>query len=234
MKKFFLIAAALLGEALIVLVLLLFYEHFGARIFWQNLVFLSFAYAMVLTTVWSPVYDTKSKEQKWVGMLGLHIVGTSFYVLCTLMAVVICNNMEPPLEANYQLYILLFILLCFLFGRTFSFMSFEKVGQVYAKEQSMSAGLNTMKTSMDDLYYQLQLAGSVPAAVKDRITSLRASMRYFTPIGTDQALRLEKDITYTITDISSLMKEYELNKKLIDEAIARLDGLLQRRKECLV
>ena len=80
MKRFYLITAAIIGEVLIVVILLEFYRHFGQRIFWQNLIFLNLAYVCFLVSLFKPAVETHSKEQKWVGRLGMS-------ALCLLLSV---------------------------------------------------------------------------------------------------------------------------------------------------
>ena len=234
MKKFYLILASLLGEVVLVLVLLEFYDLWGSRVFWQNLIFLTIAYSLFPISLFMPRYDTKSKEQKWVGMLGLNIAGTLFYTIGTVVAIIFFTWYTPRINANHQLYVLLIILIVFLFSRFFSHVTYDKVGEVYAKEQAMTCGVDSMKKAMDNLYYQLQRLDNVPLDVKNKVSVMRDSMRYFSPVGTEEAVRLEKEIKDIISSLSIYVVNYKLNMNYIKLNVNKMEELLQRRKDLYI
>lgn len=229
MKKIYSIIAAIIGEVIIVCVLLEFYDYFGQRIFWQNLFFLTLAYTILLVSLFRPFVEIESKEQKWVGMLGLHLFGTILF-----LTILFHIMMTPPMDADHQLYILLALLAIFFLSRYFAFMSYEKVGKVYEKEKSMTNVIDVMKKTMDDLLYQLLQNQSVDPMVKEKLSKIRDAMRYISPLGTNEAIALETEIKETISSIGSCLNNYTVNKSSVDQMILKLEGLLQRRKNCFI
>ena len=229
MKKIYSIIAAIIGEVIIVRVLLEFYDYFGQRIFWQNLFFLTLAYTILWVSLFRPFVEIESKEQKWVGMLGLHLFGTILF-----LTILFHIMMTPPMDADHQLYILLALLAIFFLSRYFAFMSYEKVGKVYEKEKSMTNVIDVMKKTMDDLLYQLLQNQSVDPMVKEKVSKIRDAMRYISPLGTNEAIALETEIKETISSIGSCLNNYTVNKSSVDQMILKLEGLLQRRKNCFI
>ena len=221
MNKIYSILAAIIGEVIIVCILFEFYDYFGQRIFWQNLFFLTLTYAILWVSLFRPFVETESKEQKWVGMLGLHLFGTTLLLIGTFLTILFCNMMTPPMDANHQLYILLAILAIFFLSRYFAFMSYEKVGKIYKKEKSMTNVIDVMKKTMDDLYYQLLQNQSVDLMVKERVSKIRESMRYISPLGTNEAIALETEIKETISSIGSSVNNYTVNKSSVDQMIMK-------------
>ena len=234
MKKIYSIIAAIIGEVIIVRVLLEFYDYFGQRIFWQNLFFLTLAYTILWVSLFRPFVEIESKEQKWVGMLGLHLFGTILLLSGTFLAILFCNMMTPPMDADHQLYILLALLAIFFLSRYFAFMSYEKVGKVYEKEKSMTNVIDVMKKTMDDLLYQLLQNQSVDPMVKEKVSKIRDAMRYISPLGTNEAIALETEIKETISSIGSCLNNYTVNKSSVDQMILKLEELLQRRNNCFI
>ena len=234
MKKIYSILAAIIGEVIIVCVLFEFYGYLGERIFFQNLLFLTLAYGIFWASLFKPLVETESKEQKWVGMLGLHLIGTIFLLGGMFMAVIICNIMTPPLNATYQLYIFLAILAVFFLSRYFSHMSYERVGKIYEKEKSMTNVVDAIKKDLDDLYYQLLQNQSVDPMIKERVNKIKDSLRYLSPVGTDEAFRLENEMKETIVSIQMQISNYTMNKSSVDQMVLKLEGLLQRRKNYFI
>jgi uncharacterized membrane protein SirB2 len=234
MKKIYSILAAIIGEVIIVCVLFEFYGYLGERIFFQNLLFLTLAYGIFWASLFKPLAETESKEQKWVGMLGLHLFGTILLLSGTFLTILFCNMMTPPMDADHQLYILLALLAIFFLSRYFAFMSYEKVAKVYEKEKSMTNVLDVMKKTMDDLLYQLLQNQSVDPMIKERVNKIKDSLRYLSPVGTDEAFRLENEMKETIVSIQMQISNYTMNKSSVDQMVLKLEGLLQRRKNCFI
>lgn len=232
MKKLYYIIGALLGEVLIILVLLEFYPYFGQRIFVQNLIFLTLAYVLVLTPLFLPLADLKDKEQKWVAGLGAKMSGTVIYMVCTVLAMIACNINMPPVPAKYQLYIYLFLLLLLILFLAVGSKSEEKVGEVYRKEQKREAGLKIIRQEMATIVMKTNLMERIPQQVKNDIISIDESLRFITPIDTEEAEVLEQSILKEIRELDFLKNNYETNKKEVHQALLLINELLERRKKC--
>jgi hypothetical protein len=70
--------------------------------------------------------------------------------------------------------------------------------------------------------------------VKEKVSKIRDAMRYISPLGTNEAIALETEIKETISSIGSCLNNYTVNKSSVDQMILKLEGLLQRRKNCFI
>lgn len=234
MKKILLILGAILGEALIVLILLEFYEIQGQRIFIQNLFFLTLAYTVILAPLMFPWVSLKDKEQKWVGSLGIQLSSMAFYVIATLLAVICCNASYPPVEPKYQLLIHMFLLLIFVVSLSLGSWASEKVGQVYRKEAKMEEGIKQIKSQMDMLMLNANMNADVPQEIKDRYTAIINTVRYISPAGTDEAIKLEQDILKVLYEMDYMTSNYATNKAELERSLLFVENLIGLRKKCLV
>ena len=94
--------------------------------------------------------------------------------------------------------------------------------------------IDVMKKTMDDLLYQLLQNQSVDPMVKEKVSKIRDAMRYISPLATNEAIALETEIKETISSIGSCLNNYTVNKSSVDQMILKLEGLLQRRKNCFI
>ncbi len=229
-KTLYLLLFGVLGELIIFFVLHEFIDHMGTPIFVLNFIFASLAFLFLLLRLFNPLADTEDKEQKWVGSIGINLAASTCYLIGTGLAIYFCNAPTPVVPLKYQLLIHVALIAFLIISRFFSSTSHEKVGEIYRKEQATEDKLNELKLSVKRMLLNLSMYDGIPPEVKDRINSLDESLRYITPVLTEEAQDVENKMLDITQNLNISLKQYQVNKSFIDKSLDMFEELLKYRK----
>lgn len=228
-NKPYLSLSVLIGGIVTLALLVEFKDYLGDNIFWLSLVFGLAAYAFTALPVFLPLIPEGTRFHSWVGSLGIAIVGTSAYFAATCLIIVCCNIPVPHVRLSFQFSLHLIALAVMLLTLHFSGVAQAKVEDVAMAEQRLTSTVDALRRRLDDLHYAVSASTGLPPEIRGRIDELCGEGRFLTPIGNDDALRLERDLSAKIealtAGINTNGSDADLEKNLMEAEL-----LMQRRK----
>lgn len=192
--------------------------------------------------LWAPAVFPyiKGKDEDpaetWVGTLGPRIAGVYVYLIGCAAVIILCNVCCPggPLAFRYQLMAHLALIFCLCMFLLWPYMVADKVAQVHHDEKVRLSGKANIKNALLNLDNTAALCPEMPAALKARITELKADARFITPNPSVHAEALESKISETADAIRTAINAgYDINADAIERYLDILTVALKNRKELL-
>lgn len=228
-RNIYRILVILLGYALIIGGFILFGESLENDIKILDIVASCFVYTQFIQFMIFPLINLNETAHKEVGMMGVHISILSF--CCVASIGIMVYGIIYQVDFSYQLMGQLVVLFILMIGRFATLHAGEKVQQIYHKEQAIKEGKMSLKAIMDDFSDDIATVKSIEPIAKEKICSMRESMRFISPSANPEAKRFDHQFTQTIDELRVLMRDATTNRDKIIEKLEHLERILSRRKQ---
>lgn len=228
---------ALIGQGLIFVFFLLIFPlyFFGGEpsVMWLDLAVVSIVYWIwVLNAGIAPV-DKDDPSQKGIGGLGIRLYGSVVYTVCALgfivLAVTFTAN-ESHIAFKWQILVQAILLFCFMCWLYSSNLASRHTGEVYREEMQKKEGKIDLKNALSKLV-ALAEDNSAPGDIQEKLRELSSSTRFLTPSNSAEAKNADLNILNECSRLSAQLLDPSMNGKEIEEATAKLQRLMERRKK---
>lgn len=231
MKDFLRIATFVLGYGLIIGgFILLGGDTLEQRILVLDIVASCAVFTLVSQYLIVPFIDTRDRDGRGVGMLGINIFFLNVCAVASL--IIIIGGVAGEWEFKYQLMAQFAVLLVLCVGGFLTLHAGDKVAQVHQNEQRLMAGKASMRDAAAQLLSSAEIAGGVDTAIMERLRQLSDDTRYVAPSANPQAMNLEDVFCQTADQTADLLAQPEGASQVV-QLIARLERTLQQRKRIL-
>lgn len=240
-KMLYAILAAMIGEALIVTLNILFRGELPDNVLVLNIVVCSIAYASsawVFFIKWdkSPVDD---KVGTWGGTLGVNLWGSSLYSFLVIVALFAMNlhvvvdeiSDTYPIEFKYQLLVQGALLFFLIITRFSSHAVADQVENVYNKEAALVSGLDEMKSAARRLQDAVFVCSDVDPNLRKMIDDIQQNIRYLSPVKSSEAKDIESNYVNKVNTLIPAFINYKMNEDLIAKQLSLLKHLVDNRKK---
>lgn len=236
----FSIIFALLGEAILASIFFYFIPDYvlptDLRVL--DFVVVSLVYLLWINLLLRPMIDLKDESQRQVAGLGIRWISKIIYSIAAVGLVIISliygweGNLTPDMFKWFLLgQIVLFFL--FFFGMLSVLMSEKKAKEVYDQEKVLKGAKNAIKVYISDLVYAAEDSKGVPEEVLRRLRELSSETRFISPSSTFEAQHADDKIIETCKRLEPALRDYEMNKGLIEQWLEQLERDLDRRRKTL-
>ena len=238
-KMIYAILAALVGEALIITLNILFRGDLPDNVLILNIVVCTLVFissAWVFFIKWDRSDD---KAGTWVGTLGVNLWGFSLYSFLALIAlfamnlhVVVDNVSETyPIEFKYQLLVHGILLLFLIITRFSSHAVAGQIKNVYNKETNLVSGLDEMKSATRRLQDAVFVCSDVDHDIRTMIDEIQQNIRYLSPVKSSEAKDIENDYVSKVNALIPAFINYKMNEDSIAKQLSLLKHLIDNRKK---
>lgn len=230
-KTIYAILAAVIGEAIIVTLNILFGEDLPDNVVVLNIIVCTLA--CVCSGWWLFVKWDRSEDTigTWVGTLGVNIWGFSTYSTLSITALFVMNLHSTvdtfsdtyPVEFKYQLLVQGTLFMFLVISRFFSYTVAGQIENVHTKEQALVAGLDEMKAATRRLQDAAFMCEQMDPSLRSMLDDIQLNLRYLSPVKSSEAREIENDY---VSRVNALIPAF-INYKMNEESIARQLGLLK-------
>ena len=175
--------------------------------------------------------NLKDKAQRGVGSLGVKWLGIFLYSFVSILAMVGCNLLEVPFEAQVIIHcVLFFFLLVYIFtGRYIE----QKTADVHAKEAAFTENRDILKFELNNLRRKISVKNDFPNWIFERISKMEDEARYIAPNDSPQAQSLDKSFLESLKKLETAIDFDNLEQVKTDELLKMCEITLTERKKAL-
>lgn len=228
MKKLLLWLVLLGGIGVIVASFLCFDLGFAAdNVRYLSLAVVVVAYSLLFAELLIPWVDWNDEAKRSIAGLGLRWSNALFYLICSLIAVVLMNYFDCsfPLQAIVHAALLLILILSIVGVMSATGLT----GKIHTQEKQMRQDIATLKGAV--LHLKLKMAEcELPEDIVRRIGAWEEGLRYISPSTSSEAHSLEQTMTEEVESLSRMVGNYMLNEERILKTLNTLERLYSIRK----
>lgn len=237
-KMLYAIIAAVLVEALIIWLNILFWDDVPTNVLVLNIIVCTLACACFAWPLFLKWDRSDDKTGSWVGTLGLNMRGLSAYAVLALVAMFVMN-LRPVVESlsdsypvafKYQLLVHAILLLILILTRFASHAVGEQVENVSSKEAVLTSGLDDMKSAMRRLQDAVFVCQDVDPGLRSMVDEIQQNIRYLTPVKSGEAREIEEDFVAKVNALIPAFINYKMNEDSIARQLSLLKHLVDNRK----
>lgn len=240
MKKstIYAILAAVLGEALIITLIILFSKGFPSNIIALNIIVGTLVFA---SSAWGLFVKWDRSEDKvgtWVGTLGVNLWGFGVYAVLALFAMILMNfcpgadiTDSYPVAFKYQLLVQGALFAFLVLTRFFGSAVAEQVENVYNKEQAVLSGLDEMKSATRRLQDAAFMCENMDPSLRTMLDDIQQDLRYLSPVKSSEARDLENDFVSKVNNLIPAFVNYKMNEDQIARQLGLLKHIIENRKK---
>ena len=238
-KIIFAILAAVIGEALIVTLNILFRGGLPDNVLVLNIIVCTLAY---ICSGWWLIFKwdrSEDKAETWVGTLGVNLWGFGIYSVLSIIALFAMNlhatvdsfSDTYPVEFKYQLLVQGALFMFLILTRFFSHTVAGQVEKVHKKEQALVSGLDEMKAATRRLQDAAFLCETMDPSLRSMLDDIQLNIRYLSPVKSREAHEIEDDYVSKVNALITAFINYKMNEDSIAKQLGILKHLVDNRKK---
>jgi hypothetical protein len=238
-KTVYAIIAAVLGEAIVIALNIIFRGDLPQNILILNIVVSTLIYVSSAWVYFIKLDRSDDKVGTWVGTLGVNLWGFNLYSLFALIALLAMNlhvivdqfSDTYPVDIKYQLLVHGILLIFLVTTRFFSKTVEGQVKNVYEKEEALKSGLEDMKSATRRLQDAIFVCEDVSPEIRKMMDSIQTDIRYLSPVKSREAKDIEADFVAKVNALIPAFINYKMNAESISKQIVLLSHIVDNRKK---
>lgn len=238
-KLIYAILAAVIGEALIVTLNILFRGDLPNNVLVLNIIVCTLAY--ICSGWWLFVRWDRSEDkvETWVGTLGVNLWGFGVYSTLAIIALFVMNlhatvdNFSDtyPVEFKYQLLVQGALFMFLILTRFFSHTVAGQVENVHVKETALVSGLDEMKSATRRLQDAAFMCENMDPSLRSILNDIQLNLRYLSPVKSSEAHEIESEYVAKVNALIPAFINYKMNEDSIAKQLGILKHLVDNRKK---
>lgn len=219
------------GEALIITCFVHFFKNADSRIITLNIGVASIIYFLIFIETIFPWIDFNDKTQKTVGAIGIIMFFGIIYIVCAVAGMIVMNVAEMHIQFINQLIVQGGLFFFLILGVLMSYISSDKVSEVYVSEKRDRSGIDEMKKVTKNVQLKLDELKNVPIQIISELNNLQDNIRFLSPSDNQDAFELENRYIEEMKKMDSYIYYSPIDYEKVSEIIENCNRLYKVRKQ---